>query len=248
MLDRIDLSRVFHQSSKNHFKGHPVILKDSTKWPKEWKTQYYKVYPRLTKIVLPDTELPNVDFSELIRNRRSSRKYDKQPISLGELSLLLKYSCGITQIAEDGIAKRAQASGGAMYPLEVYPIVFVPTDGLSAGAYHYDVKHHQLDVLLKRSFSPQDIAGLFAYDWVQDVSMVFVITAVFQRNQMKYGERGYRYMLLEAGHIGQNIHLNTEALHLKSCGLGGTYDQAIETLLDIDGVTESVVYAVAIGK
>ena len=73
------------------------------------------------------------------------------------------------------------------------------------------------------------------------------MTAVFSRNQMKYGERGYRYVLLEAGHIGQNMYLNAAALSLKCCALGGTIDSKLEKFLDIDGITESVVYAVAFG-
>jgi SagB-type dehydrogenase family enzyme len=74
------------------------------------------------------------------------------------------------------------------------------------------------------------------------------MTDVFWRNQNKYGERGYRYILLEAGHIGQNIYLVSEALGLKCCALGGTRDENLEELVDIDGVTESVVYALAVGK
>ena len=78
--------------------------------------------------------------------------------------------------------------------------------------------------------------------------MAIIMTAVFDRSQMKYGERGYRYMLIEAGHVGQNFCLTAEALGLKCSALGGTHDEPIERLLDIDGVTESVMYALAIGK
>ena len=74
------------------------------------------------------------------------------------------------------------------------------------------------------------------------------MTSQFERTQMKYGERGYRYILLEAGHIGQNICLVSETLGLKCCALGGTMDKNLEELLDIDGETESVVYGFAIGK
>ena len=73
------------------------------------------------------------------------------------------------------------------------------------------------------------------------------MTAVFQRTQMKYAERGYRYVLLEAGHIGQNICLVANAVGLASCPIVGTYDAALERLIDIDGVTESVVYALGLG-
>ena len=64
----------------------------------------------------------------------------------------------------------------------------------------------------------------------------------------KYGKLGYRYILLEAGHIGQNMYLVSEALGLKCCALGGTRDENLEKLIDIDGVTEAVVYGFAVGR
>lgn len=79
-------------------------------------------------------------------------------------------------------------------------------------------------------------------------AVFFLMTAVFHRNQVKYGERGYRYILIETGHIGQNLYLVSEAAGIKCRALGGTRDENIEKLLDIDGIGESVVYAVAVGK
>lgn len=246
-MNTTDFSKIFHLSSKDHSKGHPPIPKNPADWPREWKIQYYKTYPRFAKIILPEVK-PQADFFELILKRKSSRQYDGRQISLSELSVLLKYSCGITRTGHDGISRRAQASGGGRYPIEMYPIVFVPSEGLPAGLYHYDVKNHQLDVLWERDFDAASKSDFFTYEWVKDTSIAFVMTAVFERNRIKYGERGYRYILLEAGHIGQNIHLISEALNLKSCALGGTRDIALEELLDIDGATESVVYSLVVGK
>ncbi len=87
--------------------------------------------------------------------------------------------------------------------------------------YHYDVKEHALDVLWQRSFTKADIANLFVYDWIGEASCALLMTAVFWRNQVKYGQRGYRYVLLEAGHIGENGYLTAEALGGGGCGMGG---------------------------
>ena len=103
-------------------------------------------------------------------------------------------------------------------------------------------------MLWDREFSDEDMGQLFTYPWVKDAAIGFVMTAVFWRNRNKYGERGYRYVLHEAGHIGQNVYLVSEALGLKCCALGGTRDENLEKFIDIDGVTESVVYALALGK
>ena len=122
------------------------------------------------------------------------------------------------------------------------------SNDLESGLYHYNADAHQLDVVWKREFSNEDIASLFTYKWVQDAALVLIMTAVFWRTQNKYGERGYRYILLEAGHIGQNIYLASEALTLKCCALAGTKDEQVEKLLDIDGTTESLIYAITVGK
>lgn len=240
-----DLSHLFHQSSKDHGSGRiQPVSPDSREWPSEWKTTYYKTYPRMDSIALLDTP-PAADLFDTIRSRSSRRDFTHTPISPTTLSHILKYSCGI--VSTEPKVHRAQASGGGRFPLEVYPIVFAGTPEIPAGLYHYNVQKHALDVLWKRPFLGSEIAELFTYSWVQEASVALVITSVFQRNQMKYGERGYRYLLMEAGHIGQNVYLTSEALGVKCCALGGTQDENIEKLLDIDGINESVVYALALG-
>ena len=250
-----DFSKIFHQSSKNIDKiraSTPIKYED---WPEEWKTTYYKAYPRLPKIDLDaDQQSASFDsalgkiFFDLIKKRKSQRDFSKTPITKRELSLILKYSCGNTGPYEGERHRRAQPSGGMRFPIEVYPIIFRSAQDLKSGLYHYGVKNHELDVLWDREFSDKEIDGLFNYDWVKNASCAIIMTAVFWRNQNKYGERGYRMILQESGHIGQNIYLVSEALGLKCCALSGKKDEALEKLIDIDGITESVVYALAIGN
>ena len=129
----------------------------------------------------------------------------------------------------------------------MYPLVLSGTDDVPSGLYHYNVKSHSLDVLWQREFPEAELLKLFTYPWVAQASVVFILTAQFSRTQSKYGERGYRYILLEAGHMAQNMYLVAADQGVKCCALGGTKDELIEKLLDIDGITESVVYAVALG-
>ena len=140
-MDPLDFSRLFHQSSKDHGKGHPPIPERYEDWPEEWKTTFYKSYPRLPKIALDDGSFP-ADFFKLIKERRSRRDFSRQPIDRRELSLLLKYSCGITGKLSETRSRRAQASGGGRFPIEIYPVVFRPGENLPAGLYHYNVKEH----------------------------------------------------------------------------------------------------------
>lgn len=243
-----DYSSIFHQSSKDLAKGHPPISQDVNDWPKEWRTVSYKTYPRLPMVILSHIE-PADRFFQILRKRQTARNFESvTSMSLEEASLFLKYSCGNIERAPDGkTRRRAQASGGARFPIEVYAWVLHGDERIKPGLYHYNVLEHALDILWEKKFSDEEVRDCFVFDWIQEVNIVFFMTAVFQRTQMKYGERGYRYILIEAGHIGQNMYLVAEALGLKCCALGGTHDEKIERLLDIDGTTESLVYAVAVG-
>lgn len=246
-MRQADFYKIFHKFSKIISKSQAHAPLKYEDYPEEWKTTYYKSYPRLPKVDLTDDPI-GADFFDLIKKRQSRRDFSESPISKKELSLLLKYSCGNTRPLHDGRHRRAQPSGGARFPIEIYPIVFRGNNDLKTGLYHYNVKEHKLDVLWDREFNGKEIDELFVYDWVKNSAIAIIMTAVFWRNKNKYGERGYRMILQESGHIGQNMYLVSEALGLKCCALSGTKDEALEKLIDIDGITESVVYALAIGK
>ncbi len=242
----LDFSHLFHQSSKDRSgQGRVHIKKDATQWPDEWKTIEYKDYPRLKKVILDAAESGNALFSA-IRSRASRRDFTQRKVSLDQLSSLLQYSCGITR-TDQTRELRAQPSGGARFPVEVYPLVFVGTDTLPAGVHHYNVRDHALEVLLEKDFSHEDLSQLFSYDWAQRASLALVLTAVFDRNQRKYGERGYRQILIEAGAIVQNAYLVAGELGLSCCAIDGVDEPAIERLIDIDGHTESVICTIVIG-
>ena len=245
-MDEINLSQLFHQHTKRFSR---IIPRDSSLWPDEWKTTYYKTYPRLPRIELKHEER-NYDLFEAIKKRSSKREMVGGEINLDELSIFLKYSCGITNKNKEGDGRRAQPSGGARYPIETYCLIVKPGEGLKPGIFHYSVKEHCLETLWEKTFTKEDLDKIATYEFVKDASLIIFLTAVFWRNQNKYGERGYRFILQESGHIGQNIYLLSEALNLKCCALGGfrISDEQIEKLLDIDGVTESLVYTAVMGK
>lgn len=240
----IDFSKLFHRVSKNGA-GIPA---DISQWPKTWTTIFYKTYELLTVHTL-SRKVPEHDpglFSSIAR-RKSGRAFAPVPITKEELSTLLLYSCGEI-IGGESSTKRAQPSAGERYPVEAYVLVFRPQDDLPTGIYHYNVREHTLECICVREFTKSDIEKLFVYPWAQDAATVLILTGVFSRTKEKYGQRGYRYALLEAGHIGQNVYLVSGALGLQCCGMGGSYDTAIEELLDIDGEHESVLYTLAVGK
>ena len=240
----------YHRRSANHIAGRDVHPSPPVEqWPKEWKTIYYKSYEHIPTLPLPEVTLGSANFFDLVAERKSVRGGHKKGISLSDVSVLLKYSCGLQdKPRRDDVKFRAQPSGGARFPLEAYIASLKKENGIAPGVYHYNVKNHKLEILRVRDFAREDISSLFSYPWAQDCSMALLITAIFHRSATKYGERAYRYALLEAGHIGQGVYLAAAPRDVGVVGMGGTRDDAIHNLLDIDGTQESLVYALMLSK
>jgi SagB-type dehydrogenase family enzyme len=238
-MEEKPFSFVYHENSKIVRREIPS---DDSLWPKEWKTVYYKVYPRFEKIPLPkgSIELP---LQDALHNRRSDRAFEGRGVSLQNLGLLLQHSLGIRNHPQAGVS-RTHPSGGGRYPIETYVCVFKAGEGLKRGVYHYDVKDHTLTML---PGEVPEIGGeqrFFNYEFSQRASVGLMFTAIFERTYMKYGERSYRFILLEAGHISQNVYLVSQALKLRCTAMGGARggDDSVEKILDIDGYSESLVH------
>lgn len=244
----IDFSKLFHRASKDRSdQGEVNIPKDHSLWPESWKKIPYKEYERLLKIELPKN-FTTTAVMEAIRARYSTSKFKEGAITLEELSAILKYSCGETgRLIEDRIPRRAQPSGGARFPVEMYALVLKSADGLESGVYHYNVRLHCLERLAQRKFTEGDFASLYSYEWASRGSVALIMTTVFSRTNEKYGQRGYRYALLEAGHVGQNVYLTARSLDINCRSIGGSNEEMIENLLHIDGTHESVIYSIILG-
>lgn len=216
----------------------------------------YKIYTSSDRVQLNrkriDALLDNKDLKNTLSNRRTSRDFENDIITLDELGCILEYSYGINghlQPMDDRPVQpvRYAPSAGALYPLEIYILPF-SVEGLDRYIYHYNV----LDSVLENTgiaFENRDIVNdITAYaEEVKKSSCLILVTSVFRRNTFKYGNRGYRFIHLDAGHLAQNISLISTALNRKSMLLGGFLDDEINNLLEIDGVTEGVIYEIAIG-
>ena len=119
---------------------------------------------------------------------------------------------------------------------------------LHPGIYHYIVLDHAVELLKEGDFKKQiNSAGLYQ-DMLGEAGMTIALTAVFDRTRSKYGERGMRYVYIEAGHISQNIALQSVSLGLGSVTVGAFYDEKLNQLLGLDGVTEATIYLHAVGR
>jgi len=212
----------------------------------EAKPPLYKEYPEAPKVDLPSFE-PSCAMSldEALRHRKSIRDFQDKPIGQGQLSYLLWASTGI-QRQEDGYAFRTAPSAGALYPIETYVIVNY-VEALEAGLYHYSIRNHHLELLARRELRHQITAAALGQTMCAIASAVFIWSAVFERCKWKYGQRAYRYIYLDAGHIAENLALAAVSLDLGTCEIGALFDDHINAIVGIDGIEESVIYMAVVG-
>lgn len=191
-------------------------------------------------------------FEEIILKRKSVSKCRPIEISLQQLRTILHFSYGETRNNENDeyIPRpfRTIPSGGALYPLELYFFSNSTIDGLEAGLYHYSPVFNAVHLIRKGDLRDEISNALveFQSNLAFDLSVVFFITAVFQRSIFKYREKGYRFALIEAGHLAQNLNLTATALKLGVVNIGGYYDREIDRFLGIDGLRHSTIYMTGI--
>lgn len=205
-------------------------------------------YPGADAIELPAPSPLAMPLAEAIRTRRTQIAFGSEPLALGDLSALLRAGYGVSPrpSAVGERSFRTVPSAGALYPLELY-VHAGAVAGLEPGLYHFRAKNAQLQRL--RTLHPPQLAAAFVQsDVVETAAAVLVVTAAFLRTTFKYGERGYRFALIEAGHVAQNVDLAAAALSLPAANLGGFFDRELEALLELDGVESSVLYAIAVGS
>ena len=199
-------------------------------------------------VALP-TAAPTPVF-ELIRSRSSCRDFAGSRMPLGQLATLLHQSYGFLGLREmDGFTlhHRPVPSAGARYPLECY-LLAQNVEDVQDGIYHYAAWHHRLECIRPGVQLAGLLPNLQEQQYLVGANVLLFLTAVFERTMSRYGPRGYRYVLLEAGHVAQNLCLVATELELGTLCLGGFRDAAINELLRLDPRGEGAVYAVAIGQ
>lgn len=234
-----DVGMLYHQWSTP---GHRSQAEAITDWGEQ--PEPYKTYSQAKQIALPDPSgYGGPTLEKTVQTRRSQREYSGQSLSLEKLSRLLYAAQGIT---DPQTHHRAAPSAGALYPIEVYLAVQDVT-GLDPGIYHYAVQTHALELLRKGDFSQSVTEAGVGQAHLGNANICFILSAIFQRTRWKYRERTYRYLLLEAGHIGQNLCLAATAMGLGACPVGAFLDDDLNALLGLDGQNEAALYVLATG-
>jgi SagB-type dehydrogenase family enzyme len=236
-----DLGYLYHEWSK------PGLI-DALGTVASWGSQpeLYKVYVDVPRIPLPEPSLDGgLSAARAIALRRSVRTYAPTPMTLSELSRLLFLASGIST-QRWGSARRTAPSSGALYPLELYPVVHNVT-GLDRGIYHYAYREHALEQLRLADLRQTVVEQGIGQEFLGQCAVVIFITLILQRMRFRYQDRSYRYGLLEAGHVGQNVYLAATSMGLGACAVGAFMDDAINAMLGIDGREEAAIYMLAVG-
>ena len=166
-------------------------------------------------------------------------------MSKEQLSYLVWASTGI-QRRERGYEYRTAPSAGALYPIETY-IIINNVEKIAQGVYHYNIEHHLLEEIKRGDFRSAITKAALDQMMCYHSSVVFVWTAIYNRSKCKYGQRAYRYIYLDAGHIAANLALSATSINLGTCQIGALYDDEVNQIIGVDGITESTIYLSVVG-
>ncbi|MCK9579073.1 MAG: SagB/ThcOx family dehydrogenase [Methanoregula sp.] len=206
--------------------------------------------------VLPVFELPRPetitvpprDIRDAIEQRQSIRSYEHEPITLEELSYLLWCTQGVRYVHGTQATFRTVPSAGARHAFETYLLVNDVT-GLEPGLYRYLALSHTLrQIDTDPTLAHRITSACFDQQFILRCGAVFLWTAVPYRMTWRYGERGYRDLHLDGGHVCQNLYLAAGSVGCGVCAIAAFDDDVMNELLGINGTDQFLVYLAAAGK
>ena len=193
-------------------------------------------------------DLPEANLWETLNARQSVRHYSAESLSLNELSALLWFTQGIKRITPRPVTLRTVPSAGARHPFETY-LLIQRVEGLRPGLYRFAAGSHALVKLnLSAGIVPQVLRTFSSQNMAANNAVTFIWAAVIYRTEWRYPQRGYRYMMIDAGHICQNLYLAAEGLGCGVCAMAAFDDDLLNQALGLDGKKMFAVYAASLGK
>ena len=225
------------------------------------------VYPQKQGVPMPPIELPvdgsqelidlpsgkdlqigKIDFANLVEKRKSLRKYADAPVTLEELAYLLWGTQGVKTVTDRPVSFRTVPSAGSRHPFETYLLVNTIT-GLTPGLYRYLALSHQLVRMDGFDGIREDLtSACLKQKHVFNSAVTFTWVAIPERTTWRYGNRGFRYIHLDAGHVCQNLYLLAESIDCGVCAIAAFDDDLANNALHLDGENEFVIYLASLGK
>jgi SagB-type dehydrogenase family enzyme len=244
-----DAAEAFHEASRLYPSIAPArleVIAELSESPELRQTvdRASRTHDHRPGVQLPRPASLRGRLDELLARRRSRRADVLRPVSLRELAAVLTASYASTERPR-GVAVRPVPSAGALYPLELYVVALAVND-LDRGIYHYQPFRQRLCLLAPLAW-PELRASMVDAAVLDNAAALVVVTSVFWRSRFKYGARGYRFALLEAGHLAQNALLAAADLDLPALPLGGYFDRRLDALVHANSLDEAVVHALVLG-
>ena len=202
-------------------------------------------------IILPKFEkscYKEASLVDAIVTRQSLRKYEDKPLSLKELGAMLFATQGVKQVISTRSTRRTVPSAGSRHAFETYMLIN-KVEGLKNGIYKYvALKHALIEINTEEGMTDKITNACLGQEFVRDSAVTFIWIAVVNRMTWRFGERSYRYLLLDAGHVCQNLYLISEALGCGACAIAAYNDDEMNKILGIDGEEQFTIYAASVGK
>ena len=197
-------------------------------------------------IYLPSPSQKGImSLEEAIARRRSVRDFIPESISQSQLSQILWSAQGISDTSGK---YRTIPSAGATYPLEIFVVCGTNcVEGIGDGIYHYNIDSHSLTLHHKGDVRPDLATAALDEEIIYEAPVDVIICALYERTTLRYGNRGERYVLIEVGHVGQNIYLQATALGLGTVAIGAFYDEQVREVLRLDKQYKPL-YIMPVGK
>jgi SagB-type dehydrogenase family enzyme len=193
----------------------------------------------VVKLPPPDT-VGQVTVEQALWHRRSVRTFTDESLTVKQVGQLLWAAQGLNT----GSKRRTAPSAGATYPMEVY-LVAGKVKGLKPGVYHYGFDGHYLTLMKAGDHRAELADAALRQGAISTAPAVLVLAADFSRTARRYGERAPRYVYMEAGHVGENVHLQCEALGLGTVMIGAFQDDRVKKLL---GIEQEPLYIMPVGR
>lgn len=202
-------------------------------------------------IQLPDpagVTIPSMDVRKAMEVRSTLRKFSQTQLSLGELSYLLWVTQGVKSISDRPATMRVVPSAGCRHAFETY-LLINRVENLDPGLYRYSaLKHFIYPFIMDVGINEKITAACKDQSHIRTSAVSFFWAAVMERMAWRYSERAFRYVLLDAGHVCQNLYLAAESIQCGVCGIAAYDDDLLNNALGLDGENELVIYAATIGK
>lgn len=245
-MENLHSNREFMKSTFAENKGYESDQQKQLPQPPLTKTPVSNEVIKLNKEF--SSLIKEQDYLKLVQERKSQRVYKKESMTVDQLSFLLWTTQGIKEIRKDNYATvRPVPSAGARHPFETY-LAVMNVEGLKKGIYHYLPAEHAIEFVIAVENLEKSVSdSLNGQKFTAKAAAVFYYSTVPYRTEWRYPLESHKLILIDAGHVMQNLYLSCEAIGCGTCAIASYDQKSADRLLKLDGENEFVIYAAPVG-